>query len=380
MPWGERQLMSLRTEFVHLALAGELPMSVLCRRFGISRKTGYKWLGRFQADPLRGLHDRSRRPHHLSVQVPSSVIRRVIAMRQAHPRWGARKLRQRLVLAGVTPVPACSTITRLLHQAELIGTAGPPGQRPWQRFEHRAPNRLWQMDFKGAVPTCVQPLHPLTILDDHSRFNLCLQALPNQQTATVQAALIAVLRRYGLPNRLLVDNGAPWGDSGVQPYTRLTVWLLHVGIPVTHSRPYHPQTLGKDERFHGTLTREVLAGAQWDDGAQLQQALDRWRRVYNHVRPHDALALAVPASRYQPSLRPYPEVLPPLEYDQTVAVRRVQQKGTIHFRGYCLHVSKAFTGYPLGLRPVREDGQYEILFGPHRIQMVDLRKIMKTKV
>jgi transposase InsO family protein len=312
--------------------------------------------------------------------MPASVIRCVVELRQSHPRWGARKLRQRLVMAGVTPLPACSTITRLLHRAGLIGAASPPGQRAWQRFEHIAPNRLWQMDFKGAVPTWAQPVHPLTIVDDHSRFNLCLQALPNQQTATVQAALIPVLRRYGLPNRLLVDNGSPWGDSGGQPYTRLTVWLLRVGIRVTHSRPYHPQTLGKGERFHGTLTREVLAGAQWDDGAQLQQALDRWRVIYNHERPHEALALAVPASRYQPSLRAYPETLPPLEYDETVAVRRVQQQGTIHFQGYCLHVSKAFTGYPVGLRPGQEDGQYEVLFGHHRIQTVDLRTIIKKKV
>lgn len=373
MPWAERTLMLLRQEFVQLVEAGTVSMSQLCQRFGISRKTGYKWVRRYQAAGPSGLTDRSRRPQRVVRQVSEAIREVVLHERRAHPAWGARKLRQRLQLQGHTPLPACSTITALLHREGLIGVDSPSGQQPWQRFEHPAPNCLWQMDFKGPVKTLAGPVQPLTILDDHSRYNLCLQALANQQTATVQETLRTIFRRYGLPDRMLMDNGSPWGDAGNQPYTQLTVWLLHVGIRISHSRPYHPQTMGKDERFHRTLTREVLTQAQWQDATHLQHALGKWRTIYNHDRPHEALGLAVPASRYQPSLRTFSESLPTIEYDQGVMVRKVQQEGVLHFRGQVIKVSKAFRGYPMGIRPLPEEGRYDVLFCHHRIKTIDLR-------
>lgn len=373
MPWAERNLVSLREEFVRVAETTELTMSELCRRFGLSRKTGYKWVGRYRAEGRAGLRDRSRRPQRVRFQVPPATREFLVAERQRHPAWGARKLRHRAQQQGLPAVPACSTITTVLHREGLIGPECPPGQRAWQRFEHPVPNSLWQMDFKGPVKTLAGPVHPLTVLDDHSRYNLGLQVLPNQRTGPVQAALITIFRRYGLPNRLLMDNGSPWGDTADQPDTTLTVWLLQLGVRLSHSRPYHPQTVGKEERFHGTLTREVLRQAQWQDGHPLQDAFDRWRQVYNHERPHEALALAVPASRYQPSLRVYPETLPPLEYDPGVVIRKVQQKGEVHFRGRVFEVSRAFRGYPVGLSPTTEDGVYEIRFGHHRIKTIDIR-------
>ena len=372
MPWAERTLMLLRQEFVCLVEAGRIPMNQLCQRFGISRKTGYKWVRRYRADGPAGLTDRSRRPQHVVRRVPEAIREAVLQERRAHPAWGARKLRQRLQQQGHTPLPACSTITALLHREGLIDANSPSGQQPWQRFEQPAPNGLWQMDFKGPVKTLAGPVQPLTILDDHSRYNLCLQALLNQQTATVQETLRTIFRRYGLPDRMLMDNGSPWGDAGNQPYTQLTVWLLHVGIRVSHSRPYHPQTMGKDERFHRTLTREVLSQAQWQNATHLQQALGKWRTIYNHERPHEALGLAVPASRYQPSLRAFPETLPPIEYDQGVPVRKVQQEGVIHFQGHTIKISKAFRGYPVGMRPLPEKNRYDVLFCHHRIKTIDL--------
>ena len=374
MPWSKKDLMSLREEFIHLAETQTLPVATLCQRFGISRKTGYKWLVRYRVAGRAGLADQSRRPVHVRPTVLAAVREALLADRRAHPCWGARKLRQRMQTQGLAPVPACSTITALLHREGFIGMDPAPGPAARGRFEHPVPNQLWQMDFKGAVPTVTGPTHPLTILDDHSRFNVGLRALPNQQTATVQQVLIETFRRYGLPDRLLVDNGSPWGSDATHQDTPLTVWLWRVGVAVTHSRPYHPQTLGKDERFHGTLTREVLRHAQWRDPAHLQTALDCWRDVYNQERPHEALGLAVPASRYQPSLRSYPEILPPIEYDAGTLVRKVQQKGVIHFQGAVYKVSKAFTGYPVGVRPLAMDGQYAILFGPHRIMTIDIRE------
>lgn len=373
MPWMQQELMSLREEFVYLVETERLPLATLCARFGISRKTGYKWLARYRDMGRAGLADRSRRPRRVRPTLPAAVRDALLEERRAHPCWGARKLRQRVVTRGLTPVPACSTITALLHREGVLGTPQPLGAAARGRFEHPVPNQLWQMDFKGAVPTVTGPTHPLTILDDHSRFNVRLQALPNQQTATVQQALTETFRRYGLPDRILVDNGSPWGSDAAHQDTPLTVWLWRVGVAVTHSRPYHPQTLGKDERFHGTLTREVLRDAQWRDPAHLQMALDRWRTVYNQERPHEALGLAVPASRYQPSLRSYPEVLPPIEYDTGIFVRKVQQHGEFSFQGQTYKLSKAFRGYPVGLRPLAEDGQYEVLFCQHRLTTIDVR-------
>ncbi len=374
MPWDERDRMSLRQELVHLVTTQKVSMTELCQRFQISRKTGYKWVKRFLAEGDAGLADRSRRPHRVQLHVPEPTQQYLLAERRQHPAWGARKLRQRAKLQGLPAVPACSTITALLKREGLIDPTATPSPHAWQRFEHAAPNDLWQMDFKGPIPTRVAPRHALTILDDHSRFNLCLHGLAAQTRELVQAQLVTVFRQYGLPNRLLTDNGSPWGHTGEQPYTVLTVWLIRIGIRISHSRPYHPQTMGKDERFHGSLNREVLQQAQWRDPAHLQQAFDRWRQVYNHDRPHEALALAVPATRYEPSLRAYPEILPPIEYDTGVTVRKVQQKGEIHFRGHVFAVSRAFRGCPVGLVPTTEEGRYDVRFCHHRITTIDLRE------
>lgn len=374
MPWAERDRMSLRQELVHLVATQKVSMTELCQRFQISRKTGYKWVQRFRTEGEAGLADRSRRPHHVEYHVPAATRDFLLAERQQHPAWGARKLRQRAQTQGLPAVPACSTITALLKREGVLHSAATAAPHAWQRFEHPAPNDLWQMDFKGPIPTRVTPRHALTILDDHSRFNLCLHGLAAQTCELVQAQLVTVFRQYGLPNRLLTDNGSPWGHTGEQPYTVLTVWLIRVGIRISHSRPYHPQTMGKDERFHGSLNREVLQQAQWRDPAHLQQAFDRWRQVYNHDRPHEALELAVPATRYEPSLRAYPESLPPIEYDTGVTVRKVQQKGEVHFQGQIFEVSGAFRGYPVGLVPTKEDGIYDVRFCHHTIKRIDVRK------
>lgn len=379
MPWKASTPVSLRQEFVRFAARQGVPLAELCRRYGISRRTGYKWVRRYQQAGPAGLTDRSRRPHRVVGQTAPPLEAAVVALRQAHPAWGARKLRRRLQALGCARVPAASTVTRILQRHALIAPARPgaePG--PWQRFERPAPNELWQMDFKGRVATLAGFGHPLTLLDDHSRFNLCLQVLPNQQTRGVQGRLTDTFRTYGLPDVLLVDNGSPWGDDAEHPWTPLTVWLVRVGTRVAHSAPYHPQTLGKDERFHRTLDAEVLTTRQWRDLAHCQAACDRWRPVYNTERPHEALGLAVPASRYQPSLRPFPEVLPPIEYPAGLLVRKVQQGGHGTVQGRPFRVPKAFAGYPVALRPTAVDGRYDVLFCHQRILELDLRRLPKV--
>jgi len=255
----------------------------------------------------------------------------------------------------------------------------PPSTAAFVRFEHDAPNRLWQMDFKGHFATASGRCHPLTVLDDHSRFALALVACGDERDATVRGHLTALFRRYGLPERMLCDNGSPWGTAGSDArYSALGVWLLRLGVAVGHGRPHHPQTQGKEERFHRTLKVEVIQGRTFEDNVACQGRFDPWREVYNHERPHEALGLAVPASRYRPSERPFPEALPTWEYGATDAVRKVSCDGTIRFKGRPFDLGKAFRGERVAVRPTVDDGLFGIYFGVHKVAQADLRVQNKT--
>jgi transposase InsO family protein len=371
MPWQEVSTMSLRQEFVMLAMQKEANVRELCRRFGVSPKTGYKWIGRYATRGASGLAEGSRRPRHSPTCTAPALEQAVLELRDAHPCWGARKLRRRLQDQGWCDLPAPSTVQAILGRHGRIDTDQSNQHRPWQRFEHVQPNALWQMDFKGHFAVGAARCHPLTVLDDHSRFNLCLQACVDEQGHTVQTHLTTSFRRYGLPQRVAVDNGSPWGDTLDSPYTPLVAWLIRLGIRVSHSRPYHPQTLGKDERFHRSLKAEVLRES-FPDLDTVQTRFDRWRTVYNFERPHEALSMQTPATHYAPSSRAFPETLPPIEYAPGDIVRRVQQKGVVSYRGRSLRISKAFTGYPVALRPTVTDGVFDVFFCHQKIAQIDI--------
>jgi transposase InsO family protein len=374
MPWKEVSIMSLRREFVELARLEEVNFAELCRRFQISCKTGYKWVHRHQQEGPQGLEDRPRRPQRSPNHSPEQLEHKVLSIRDDHPAWGARKIEARLKQLGEVLIPAASTIHAILVRHQRVDSAQSAKHQRWQRFEHEAPNRLWQMDFKGHFALGNgQRCHPLTVLDDHSRYALCLQACPNQQGETVKAKLTLTFRRFGLPLQMLMDNGSPWGNAVEHPYTPLTVWLLRLGIGVSHSRPYHPQTQGKEERFHRTLQAEVLQGRVYPDFDPMQDQFDQWRLIYNQQRPHQALGMEVPARRYQVSPRSFPEVLPAIEYGPGDQIRRVQQQGKISFHNRVLRLSKAFSGYPVALRPTPQDGVWEVYFGTHKIAQLDLK-------
>jgi transposase InsO family protein len=272
---------------------------------------------------------------------------------------------------GVERPPAASTVTAILERNGLLAPERRL-KRDWQRFEEDAPNALWQMDFKGHIPLTRGRCHPLTVLDDHSRFSICLAACPDEQGQTVRSHLTAAFERYGLPARMLMDNGAPWGASGQSYHTRFTAWLIRLGITVVHGRPHHPQTQGKEERFHRTLKLEVIGRRPvWHELGELQLAFDNWRSEYNLIRPHEALGLEPPASRYAPSPRLFPAVLPPIEYDSDLQVRRVKENGRIKFQGRELPLSKAFSKEPVGLREVA-DGKWEVYYCHQRVATIDL--------
>jgi transposase InsO family protein len=297
----------------------------------------------------------------------------IINLRGKHPAWGGRKLRDRLLALNHTTVPSSSTITAILSRHQLLDPKESAKHRAFQRFERAAPNELWQMDFKGEFKLPHGRCYPLTILDDHSRFAIALEACARNTRNITQAALIKVFRLYGLPEQITCDNGSPWGSRGRYYFTGLGVWLLRLGIRVSHSRPHHPQTQGKDERFHRTLQAEVLRYQVGDTLAQWQLIFDQWRMVYNIERPHEALAMAVPASRYQPSHRHYPEQLPAIEYGLDDIVRKVRRFGHIKYEGREYHVGSAFYGLHVALRPTITDGLFDVFFCNHKIGKLDLR-------
>lgn len=378
MPWRTQTPMSQRLEFVVLATRSALAFSELCRRFGVSRKTGYKWVERYEAGGQAALGDRSRKPHHSPKQVAPALAQTVIALRE-ETTWGGRKLRQRLQALGHKEVPAASTCTEILRRADLLKKDAAKG--PLQRFERARPNELWQMDHKGDFATqSSERCHALTVLDDHSRYNLVLDAAGNQRTLTVQAALTTAFKCYGLPEAILCDNGGTWGGLGDgSGHTPLTVWLLRLGVRVRHGRPYHPQTQGKEERFHRTLKAELLSRHTWRDLAHCATEFSHYRRRYNHERPHDALQGATPASRYQPSVRSLPTHLPSLEYSG-MDVRVVRTKGVITFRNHSWAIGRAFATLPIGLRPSPQaDGQWEAYFGFFKLGILDFTSPRLTK-
>lgn len=378
MPWNPRDTMNLRLEFVHLALQEGANRRELCRRFGISPKTGYKWLARHSEQGGTGaLADHSRRPLQSPARTPASIEQRVIELRREHPAWGGRKISQRLHDLGHTNAPAPSTVTDILHRHGLIDPAASEAATPWTRFEHERPNDLWQMDFKGWFELQDgRHCSPLTVLDDHSRYNLTLDACIATDTRTVQHHLERTFRRYGLPLRMNADNGSPWGSpSHPGQLTELAIWLIRLGVRLSHSRVGHPQTNGKEERFHRTLKAEVLAGRHFGNLNSVQKAFDAWRMVYNHQRPHQALDMKTPVTRYRPSARTFPAILPPIEYGENDVVQRVGWNGELRFRQRRFKVSSALHNLPVGIRErAGEDDCYDLYFAHHCFGTINLNQ------
>lgn len=370
MPW--KEVMSQRREFAVLASAENANRRELCRRFKISPTTGYKWLKRYQELGESGLRDRSRRPQHSPTKTAVDKEQLIVELRRQHPAWSGRKLHARLLALNHGDLPRPSTCQAILKRNGLIDPLEALKHKPFQQYEKAQPNELWQMDFKGDFQLAHGRCYPFTIVDDHSRFAVALQACARNTLLIIQAVLIKVFRRYGLPDWITCDNGPPWGSSCRGHYTQLVVWLIQLGVGVSHSRAHHPQTQGKDERFHRTLQAEVLRYQTATTLAGWQRLFADWREIYNHERPHQALRQQVPASRYQPSRRSYPERLPPIEYGPDDIVRKVKRFGHIKFGGREYHVGSAFYGLHIALRPTTKDGLFNVFFCQQKLGMLAL--------
>ncbi|HEY2011944.1 MAG TPA: IS481 family transposase [Bryobacteraceae bacterium] len=336
-----------RLKFVIRADSGLEEMKALCVEFGISRPTGYTWLKRFRdCERLQDLGERSRRPHHSPLQTAREVEGRVIDLRKNHPDWGAAKLVK--VLARENLVIPRITAHRILLRNGLVRDEDRP-QPATKRFEREAPNQLWQMDFKG-MPVSEKGCLPLVILDDHSRYLTGLFATASTRAEPVQQCLTAVFRRDGLPDAILFDHGTPWWNMlSPSGWTWLTVWLMKQGIRLYVSGLRHPQTQGKIERCNRSLEsamrkRPRPAHVGW------QEWLDAYREEHNHVRPHEALGMDVPAQHWKPSSRPFVAEQKPWEYADPANVRKVRENGGVSLNGHSYFVGRALIGEDVQLQ------------------------------
>jgi transposase InsO family protein len=376
MPFTGVSAMDLKREFVALAGVEGANISELSARFGISRTLAHRLLKRHGAEGEAGLEERSRRPGTSPLRTGKAIEAEVMSVRAAHPAWGGRKIARVLKDRGLA-APSPSTVSEILKRhGVMLGELG-GGSKTFIRFEREAPNELWQMDFKGHVATGSGRLHPLTVLDDHSRFCIALEACADERGETVKAHLTRAFERYGLPMAMITDNGSPWGTAGQArrggpAWTELGVWIAEQDIAVKRSRPLHPQTLGKDERFHRTLLAEALSGPPFAGLEEAHDALKAWRTVYNTQRPHEALKLATPASRHTVSPRIYQPRPEPFAYGPDDQMRRVYDGGRVDFKGRTFRIGRAFRRKTIALRPTAEDGRYDVMFRTTRIATLDL--------
>ena len=369
MSWQNGSLIGVRERFVLEALQRRGSFTELCSRFNIARCTGYKWLCRFRAQGRAGLFDRSRRPHHPSNQLDLRWRQAIRQLRRRHPRWGPRKLRARLrYLHPRVHLPASRTIGRWLRRMGLVRPASRrQRQGPWlsapKRKTARKPNDIWTIDFKGWFRTrdsC--RVDPLTIRDLKSRFILDVRLLANQSDQVVRRAIHRVFSRYGLPKVIRVDNGPPFGGIGPRGWSRLSVWWRRLGIEVDFGRPAHPQDNAQHEQMHSVYQAEAADLPAINPLAQ-QRRSDRWRRDYNHLRPHEALRMLPPARYYRPSTRRLTDKLPAWPYPAGWTQRRVTSDGRLFWHGRQRFIGRAFGSQIIGLRPSSK-GLWKVYLGP----------------
>ena len=371
MAWGERTVEQMREEFVRRVLAQERSKAALCREYGISRPTGDKWIERFQEG--ESMADRSRAPLTNPGKIPARVESEIVRIRKLHPALGAVKLRKIMQNAGYTDLPCARTFNNIFARHGLIESEASQAATPYQRFEKAVPNEMWQADFKGHFQLqdgyrC----HPLNIIDDCSRFNLCIEALTQETFCAVKPIMERLFREYGLPFSFLCDNGNPWGTAQSLGYSQFEVWLMELGVLTIHGRPRHPQTQGKEERFNRSFTRECLKGKIFADKCHAQVCFDEYRAFYNEIRPHFALNLDVPSAHYRPSSKTMPDKIEDWEYGSEYKMCRVKETGYFNYNGQGFYLSEAFAGKIIAVRESRLPGQITLVFRQFKIGRIDL--------
>jgi putative transposase len=376
MPWRERSLMDERVQFISDYRRQLFTMTELCDRFGVSRKTGYKWIARYAATGAAGLGSRSSRPQHSPQATEAAVVAAIVALRRRYPRWGGKKIVA--VLGAREPtwaLPAVSTANDLLKRAGLV-----PARRRRRPVTHpgyhatpvTTANAVWTADFKGQFRTRdAQLCYPLTVCDAWSRFLLRCQGLRAPTTAATMAVFLRAFREYGLPARIRTDNGEPFAAASLGRLSRLSVWWIRLGIYPELIAPASPQQNGAHERMHRTLKADTTRPPARHLRAQ-QQRFTRFRRYYNRERPHEALGQCAPARLYTPSPRQLPRRLAPLVYPGHYELRLVSRPGVMSWHSRNIVISTVLIGETIGLEPI-DDGEWDLHFGPIRLGRFDER-------
>ena len=376
MTWQARSVEEQRQEFVRLAHSDTIPIRALCRRFGISPKTGYKWLKRAEQGGDDWMADRSRRPQKTPRHTEAAMEARIVALRQQHPSWGGRKLRSRLERDGERAVPSPSTSTAILARYDLIDPAASEQRQLPLRFEYPEPNALWQLDFMGHLPLASGRVHPLSLLDDHSRYCLGLWACANERRTTVQPWLQEAFERDGLPLALLTDNGSPWGASGNRGVTALEVELIQLGITVVHGRPYSSPDPGQGR------TLPSHPGHRADQYPRLCHAGRRGRSpptLANALQPRTSPSGPRRAGAGRSQLPQSPSLSQPtagqLVYgpEDTVRLVRGQRLLLLSQPGLVTSAAVSLAGRQVGIRPTATDGVFAVYFCHHQVATIDLR-------
>ncbi len=349
MPWARTDMGEQRVKFVVRAASGKERMTTLCREFGVSRPTGYRWRRRFeQAGSVTAIVERSRRPERSPAQTEPRKEERVVALRQEHG-WGAKKLEVLLREEGTSL--AVITINRILKRRGLVRRKDSHAPA-LQRFERSTPNELWQMDGKGEYRGGDGTCYPLSILDDHSRYAVGLYGLRAFTAEEIYPCVVRTFERYGVPEAMLMDRGSVWwGTKNGYGLTWLSVRLIEQGIRLHYGRVHHPQTQGKVERFHRTLNEAIRYRGK-PQLADWPGALEEFRRIYNEQRPHEALQMKRPAERYRVSSRSYQAKPPKWEYPSGSMVRELNGKGVLDWEGQQWFVCEALAGQRVRMEEV----------------------------
>lgn len=350
MPWKAKTVEMNRKEFVDEVLRHHQSKAKICQEYGISRPTGDKWLKRYQDG--EGFKDRSHRPLKTPQNKTAAEMEQVIIeRRQQEPGIGAVKLRRMLENEGKQDLPSHSTINSIFKRNNLIREEDSRSAKPTVRFEHEQPNQMWQADFKGHYPLGNgERCHPLSIVDDSSRYCLCADAMTNERREEVQQSFERIMRVFGQPKVLLCDNGSPWGTSQSSGFTGFEVWLMDHGVLVMHIRPGRPRTQGKVERFNGSYKAERLRFHIPFDMEEAMQNRLAYQEFYNQIRPHHALGLDVPAAHYHPSEIVFQEEVNEWEYSGKHELRRIKGTGYLTFHGQGYYFSEALGGREVELR------------------------------
>lgn len=373
MPWKKTGPMNERVKFIASYLENDESFSALCERFEVSRKTGYKWVERYDAGGVRSLVDRSRAPRSHPHAVPAETVAALVAARRRHPRWGPRKLL--VVLRRQQPqldLPVASTAGEILRRNGLVRArrrrrcSSPYAKR---LGGYDKPNAIWCADFKGHFPVDDARCHPLTITDGFSRFLLRCRALDRPLSEPSRSIFESAFREFGLPDAIRTDNGAPFSTLAPGGLSRLAIWWIRLGIRPERIMPGRPDQNGRHERMHSTLKAETAKPPRISFRAQ-QRAFDSFRQEYNHVRPHEGIGQATPASLYRPSARPYPARLPQPQYPAHFRIERVYPNGVISTMSTQWYLSNCLAGELVGLEEV-DDDRWKVYFGPIELGVLD---------